>query len=425
MKIAHLISIGNELTGGRTVDTNSAWLARQLASVGVHCTRHVTIADELEPIRDAMLSASHDADFVIVTGGLGPTPDDLTREALAVAMSVPLELHGESLAHIESYFQSRQRTMYPANRQQAMLPQGTRAIPNPHGTAPGIRATLNRAEFFILPGVPYEMKAMFEATVRPEIASSDAGIVEERVLRTFGMSESEVGERIADLMRRDRNPTVGTSAAELIISIRIVAHGSTDGEIKRLIDADELEIRNRLGDVIFGATEDTLATAAVSTLIDRNLTLSTAESCTGGLIAKLVTDVSGSSACFVQGFVTYANDAKTRLLEVPGALIAANGAVSPQVADAMATNCRRISGTDFAIGVTGIAGPTGGTSDKPVGLVYVALATPTETIVRELRLGDNLRRDQVRDRSAKAALNLLRLELHRSRPSQSMRTRAR
>lgn len=422
MKLAHLISIGNELTGGQTVDTNSAWLAKHLSAVGVRCTRHVTIPDELEPIRDAMLSASQDADFVIVTGGLGPTPDDLTREALAAAMSAPLELHADSLAHIDTYFRMRHRTMHSANRQQAMIPRGAQAIPNPHGTAPGIRTKLHRAEIFIMPGVPYEMKAMFEAAVRPAVASSDAGIVEERVLRTFGMSESEVGERIADLMRRDRNPTVGTSAAELIISIRIVAHGQTPGDVRRMIDADAVEIRNRLGDVIFGEADDTLATAAVNTMINRNLTLSTAESCTGGLIAKRVTDVSGSSACFVQGFVTYANEAKTRLLEVPGELIAANGAVSPQVADAMATNCRRISGTDFAIGVTGIAGPTGGTSDKPVGLVHVALATPTTTIVKELHLGDNLRRDQVRDRSAKAALNLLRLELHRAAPSHAMRS---
>lgn len=413
--IAQLISIGNELTGGQTVDTNSPWLAQQLASLGVRCVRHVSIADELEPIRDAIVEASRAADVVLITGGLGPTPDDLTREALAAAMGVPLRLHPPSLIHIEDYFQRRGRTMHAANRQQAMIPEGATAIENPHGTAPGISAKLNRAAVFCMPGVPYEMKEMWQRGVRPDLDTGAGRLVQERILRTFGMSESEVGERIGDLMRRDRNPTVGTSAAELIISIRIVAEADHAEACQGMIDADAMEIRKRLGDVVYGEVNESLASAVGRLLIERRQTISTAESCTGGLIAKRLTDVSGSSGYMLQGFVTYSNESKSRLLGVPAELIATKGAVSRETAEAMAERCRHSSGTDYAIAATGIAGPTGGTPEKPVGLVFVALASAGKTIVKELRLGDNLRREQVRDRTAKAALNLLRLSLIRAR----------
>ncbi|HWL91971.1 MAG TPA: nicotinamide-nucleotide amidohydrolase family protein, partial [Phycisphaerae bacterium] len=212
---------------------------------------------------------------------------------------------------------------------------------------------------------------------------------------------------------RDRNPTVGTSADEMIISIRVVATADTLSAAETMVLADFAEIRGRLGGVVFGEGDATLQSAAASMLIAGKLTISTAESCTGGLVAVRLTDVAGSSAYMMQGFVTYSNASKARLLGVTEKLIEAHGAVSREVAAAMAENCRRVSGTDYAIGVTGIAGPSGGTAEKPVGLVYVALATPSETIVKELRLGENLRRDQIRDRTVKGVLNLLRLELMR------------
>lgn len=410
--IAQLISIGNELTGGQTVDTNSAWLARQLAAVGIRCTKHVTIADELAPITEAIAAASREADLLLISGGLGPTPDDLTREALAAAMGAPLELHEPSLAYIQAYFAARGRIMHDANRQQAMMPRGAEAIVNDQGTAPGVRAKLGRAEIFCMPGVPYEMKAMFEKSVRPALQTGGA-VSMEQLLRTYGMSESEVGERLKDLMRRDRNPTVGTSAAELIISIRIVAEAPSVEQCVAMLKADASDVRERLGVVVYGEAEDTLASRVGRMLIESKRTISTAESCTGGMIGKRLTDLPGSSAYMMQGFVTYSNESKSRLLGVPAELIAAKGAVSAEVAEAMARGCRERSGTDYAIAVTGVAGPTGGTVEKPIGLVYVGLATPGEVIVRELRQGDNLRRDQVRDRAAKAALNLIRLTLLR------------
>jgi nicotinamide-nucleotide amidase len=225
------------------------------------------------------------------------------------------------------------------------------------------------------------------------------------------MAESEVGEKIADLMARGRNPTVGTSATDLIISIRINAHGATADEAARLAEADAATVRQRLGIVVFGEDDDTVQDAVARLLITQRKTVSTAESCTGGLIAKRLTDVSGSSAYFVQSFVTYANEAKQRLLEIPADFIQQHGAVSAPVCEAMAANGRRISGTDYALSATGVAGPTGGTPEKPVGLVFVGLATPATTVVKELRFGENLTRDEIRDRTAKAALNLLRLEM--------------
>ena len=409
---ARIISIGAELTLGQTVDTNAAWLAAQLATLGIDCTQHVTIADELEPIRDAIVTASRESDLVLITGGLGPTADDLTRDAMAAALGCELQFHARSFKQITSYFNQRKRRMHESNRAQAMIPESAEPLPNTCGTAPGITARLNNAVIYCLPGVPFEMKAMFDRDVLPRlVAVGGRKVISQRVLRTFGMSESELGAKLSDLMRRGRNPQVGTSAGDLVISVRIQAHARSAVEANRLLNADAKLVRERLGKVVFGEGDETLAHAVARLLIERGLTISTAESCTGGLLAKRLTDVPGSSAYMVQGFVTYANEAKRDLLDVPMDLIETHGAVSPQVAEAMAANCRRLSATDYALSTTGIAGPTGDTPTKPIGLVYVALATPDETIVKTLHLGETLTRTQVRDRTAKIALNLLRLQL--------------
>lgn len=414
---AHILSIGTELTLGQSLDTNSPWLSQQLAAIGVACARHVTVGDELPDIIAALRQAASEADIVLITGGLGPTADDLTREALAAAMGVELIFRPDCLEKIAAYFQERKRQMHERNRVQAMIPDGATPIENTRGTAPGMRAKLGRAEIFVMPGVPAEMEVMFERDVLPALRAivvsrgGAGGIIVQRTLRTLGMSESELGEKIADLMARGRNPAVGTAAVDLIISIRINAQAGTADEAAALAERDAAEVRKRLGTYVFGDNDDRIETAVARLLIEKKKTVSTAESCTGGLVAKRLTDTSGSSAYFLQGFVTYSNDAKSRLLGVPRELIESHGAVSEPVARAMAEGCRHASGTDYAIGVTGIAGPTGATPDKPIGLVYVALASERETIVRELRLGETLSRWEVRDRSAKAVINLLRLEL--------------
>jgi nicotinamide-nucleotide amidase len=409
---AIIISIGSELTFGQTVDTNSAWLSLRLAEVGVRVIAHVTVSDELEPIRREIARACELADVVLISGGLGPTEDDLTRQALATAMGVELRLRPEFLDEIRDFFTRRNREMPESNRIQAMFPAGSEPIHNTCGTAPGIRASVGKATVFVMPGVPREMKVMYELDVLPHLrAATGQGVMLARTILTFGAGESDVGDKIRDLMQRGRNPAVGTTAQQLIIGIRIHAHGETREAAQSLLDATAADVRARLGTFVFGEDNDTLSSAVVRMLIEQRKTVSTAESCTGGLIAKSLTDVAGSSACFIDGVVTYSNAAKTRLLGVPAEMIARHGAVSRPVAEAMAVNCRRLSGSDYAISVTGIAGPTGGTPDKPVGLVYIGLADPSGCEVTEHRIGDFLTREEIRDRTRKIALNRLRLKL--------------
>lgn len=411
---ARILSIGTELTIGQTVDTNAAWLAQQLAALGIPCPRFATVGDDRAAIGGAIREAAGDADVVLVSGGLGPTLDDLTRFALADVLGTELVLHAASLEHIAEFFRRRRRSMPDANQVQAMIPRGAEAIENTCGTAPGMRARVMKADVYLMPGVPVEMRTMFDRDIRPRLASASGGaVILQHTLHTFGMPESLLGEAIADLMRADRNPHVGTSAADLVISVRINARGASGAEAARLLNADVAEIRRRLGDVVFGEQGETLAGAVATRLTTGGQTIATAESCTGGLIAKRLTDIPGSSSYFVQGLVTYANEAKHRLLGIPMELIERHGAVSAEVAEAMAASCRRLAGTDYALSATGIAGPTGATPTKPVGLVYLGLADATGVTTKELQVGDTLPRSAIRDRTAKIALNWVRLAVIR------------
>ncbi len=306
--------------------------------------------------------------------------------------------------------------MPDANRVQALVPVGAQPITNTCGTAPGIRAEFGQATIYAVPGVPREMEEMFRRSIQPEITAKAAGrSVQARKLLCFGAGESDIASRIADLMQRGRNPLVGTTPHEMIIGIRIVATGQSPREAKDLLDEDTAEIRRRLGDLVYGEDEQTLADTVGRMLIDRRLTVATAESCTGGLLAKSLTDLSGSSAYFLRGYVTYSNQSKTELLGVPAAMIGQFGAVSEEVARAMAMGCKARAGVHYAISITGIAGPTGGTAEKPVGLVYIALSGPEGTEVHRLSFGEHLQRWQIRDRAAKVALNLLRLAMLKHR----------
>jgi nicotinamide-nucleotide amidase len=421
MKQAWIISVGAELTLGRKADTNAPWLARELAAPGVVPQRCVTVGDELAALRDVLIQAGAAADFVLVTGGLGPTEDDLTRAALAAAMGSPLELHKPSLERIRAFFTSRGREMHDRNRVQAMLPRGAEAIDNPRGTAPGIAAPLGRAVVFVTPGVPFEMRAMFERDVAPRLrAATGGGVIVSGVLNCFGLGESDLGARIADMMQRDRNPQVGTNAHLGVISVRVDAAGESEAQARERLDADLAEVRRRLGTVVFGEDDRTLAGATGSLLGERGQTLCVAESCTGGLIAKFMTDVPGSSDYFSGGAVTYSNELKTRVLGVDAALIDEHGAVSEAVAGAMAGGALAAFGCDWAIAVTGIAGPSGGSADKPIGLVHAALAGPCSDeaapaapsiIHRRWLFGGEAPREVIRERAALAAIDLLRRRL--------------
>jgi nicotinamide-nucleotide amidase len=409
---AIVISVGTELTLGQTVDTNAAWLSQQLAEIGMHVIEHTTIADEMHSIRRGIEHACDRADTVLISGGLGPTEDDLTRQALAAAMGVELQLHQDCAERVRTFFTRRNRRMPDSNLVQAMFPAGSTPLENTCGTAPGIRATCGKASVFVMPGVPREMRTMYERDVKPALAgSAGAGVLLTRTIRCYGAGESDMGDKIRDLMQAGCNPAVGITAQHAIIGIRINARAETREQARLMLDETADEVRRRLGTLVFGQDDDTLELAVGRLLAEQSKTVSTAESCTGGLIAESLTDVPGSSAYFIDGVVTYANEAKIRLLGVPAELITQHGAVSREVADAMATRCRQLSGSDFALSVTGIAGPAGGSADKPVGLVYIGLADAEGCRVSEHRLGDYLTRHEIRDRTRKAALNRLRLRL--------------
>ncbi len=405
---AIIIGVGDELTSGQTVDTNSAYLSRRLAEQGIVTLEHRVVSDQQTAIANVIRDAAARADFVLVTGGLGPTEDDLTRQALADVMNAPLCLDPQCLADIEAFFRRINRPMAPSNRIQAMIPQGALAMRNEAGTAPGIKARLGQAHVFIVPGVPAEMKWMYDHCIVGDLPSA-AGVVLHRIVHTFGRGESDLGSMIADLMKRDADPTVGTTVANGIVSIRIVSAGQTQAGAKQKSDAVVAIIKDRLGNLVLGEGDDTMASVTGQLLRAGKQTLATAESCTGGLVGQLLTANSGSSDYYLGGVVTYSNQLKQNLLGVPEELLVAHGAVSEPVASAMAEGCLRAIGSTWAISVTGIAGPTGATADKPVGLVFTALAGPQGTQVQRHVFPGS--REMVRLRAALAAMNALRLAL--------------
>lgn len=410
MNTAWIISSGSELTLGQSIDTNSAWLAGELAARGIRPARHVTVGDDRTDLRDALLSAADQADLILLTGGLGPTDDDLTRFVLAEIAGVELSPDAASLKRIEAFFASRNRVMPERNRVQALIPRGAEALPNACGTAPGIFIRLRGKPCYALPGVPFEMKAMFAACVAPRLTGGGRVILS-RKINTFGRGESEIGEAIRDLMARGRNPEVGTTAQLGEIGVRINAAAESREQALRLLDADEAEIRRRLGAAVYGRDDETLAAAVGRLLTTRRSTLATAESCTGGLVGQLLTATPGSSSYYRGGVVAYANDIKEHVLGVQRELLDSFGAVSQPVAEAMAAGARRRLAAEFALAVTGVAGPSGGSPEKPVGLVFIGLAGPAGVLATECRFGEDSTRDVIRQRAARTALNLLRIAL--------------
>lgn len=409
---AWLISFGTELTLGQTVDTNASWLAQQLAALGVRVERFSVVADDIDAIRTLLRDAVRNASLIICTGGLGPTEDDLTRQTLAEVANVPLSLDAASLEQIRAFFTRRGRVMPERNSVQAMFPAGATPIENTCGSAPGIRFEIGAATIFAMPGVPFEMKAMFARDVAPALQMrADSTVIRSRLLNTIGLGESDIGERIHDLMTRGRNPDVGTTAANGVVGIRINATASSDEAATRLLDETEAEIRSRLGKIVFGRDRETIAEVVGRLLSERGETLSVAESCTGGWLGKRLTDTPGSSCYFVGGVIAYANELKTGLLGVSSETLSRSGAVSEAVAAEMAVNCCNRTNSTYAISATGIAGPSGGSKEKPVGLVWIGLATPTGVSSHEFRFGADAPRELIRLRSVNHALNLLRLRL--------------
>ena len=405
-----ILSIGEEVLLGRIADTNAAWLAQRLTDLGCAVTRHTTVGDSERDMLDALRCAVGRADALLITGGLGPTLDDMTRGALAQFAGVELVADPHAREHLEGFFRRLGRPMTDNNLRQTYLPAGSELIPNPRGTAVGVRLVHEGVEIFALPGVPIEMKMMFDQSVGPALGERASSAIVARHLRIFGLGESAVGKKLDALMRRGANPEVGTQVDGGVIGVRALARADTREEAERMAAEAAGEIVRLVGkEYVFGEDEDRLEDAVARELERTGLTLAVAESCTGGALASGITNAPGVSRFFLEGAVTYSNQSKTARLGVPEALIREKGAVSAEVAESMAAGMCERSGADLALGLTGIAGPGGATATKPVGLVYIALAHAAGVETREFRLIG--RREEIKDRAAKNALNMARLHL--------------
>jgi nicotinamide-nucleotide amidase len=399
-----ILTIGSELLRGDGLDTNSQWLSRRVERLGLQVHRHASCPDVLEQIVDELAFSARGAEVLIVTGGLGPTRDDLTRAAVARWAGVELELHEPSLRHIEALFRRFGRDMPDSNRVQAELPQGARALTNEVGTATCFALEQDGCLVYALPGVPREVRWLWDAYLRPELgARAQRPQLAERTFRTVGISESALGEALAPVEARAG------------VEVRYAAEESKGTIRVTLLTADEAaaqdawqEARALVGDHVAALGNDELPVALVALLRAAGLKAATAESCTGGRVAAAITGVPGSSWVFEEGFVTYSNGAKTARLGVPEETLADHGAVSREVAEAMARGVRERTGADLGVGVTGIAGPGGGSDAKPVGLVHFAVAGPGPDDLRHKQRRFPGTRDLVQTRATAAALDLLR-----------------
>jgi nicotinamide-nucleotide amidase len=408
---AEIVAIGTEMLLGDLVDTNTAWLSARLATLGVGVYRHTTVGDNKERIVDALREAASRADLVITTGGLGPTSDDLTNECLGVVTGRRMVEYPEAREHVDEMFRKFGRKPTANNYKQALFPEGTELIPNPLGTAMGALLESDGTLFATLPGVPPEMKRMFEDTLEPLIQDRTEGSIVSRTLWFAGIGESALAEQVQDFLDATE-PTVAPLAGQGKVRLRITTRAATQEEAEEKIAPVEKEILARLGEYYFGEDEETLESAVGRLLKERGDTLALAESCTGGLLAKRLTDIAGSSAYFEEGLVTYSNESKERLLGVPKGMLLEHGAVSEPVARKMAEGARKLAGTDYGLSVTGIAGPDGGTKEKPVGLVFVGLSDAEGTFAERVDLSAWARsREAIRERSANRALDLLRLRI--------------
>ncbi len=410
---AEVLCVGSELLLGNITNGNARWIAEQLAALGVPHQRQMVVGDNRERLMAEVRRAAGRCRVLITTGGLGPTPDDLTTEAIAAAFETPLVEHPEIWAEIQARLSARGRICSPSNRRQAFLPEGAAVLPNPTGTAPGmIWSPVPGFTVLTFPGVPSEMKAMWQQTAAPWLRQSGlaAGVFASRMLRFWGVSESALAEEMADLLEQ-ANPTVAPYAGAGEVKLRITARAEHQADAEALLLPVEREIRRRTGQSCFGVDEQSLAEVVLQQLRLRGQTVAVAESCTGGGLGAALAAVPGASDVFLGGVIAYANGVKQGLLGVPAELLQAHGAVSDPVAQAMAEGARRATGADWGLAITGVAGPGGGSDEKPVGLVHLAIAGPDGCSSEGVRFGTSRGRTWIQTLSAGEALNRLRLQL--------------
>ncbi len=405
---AELLAVGTELLLGNILNSDARDLSRLLADMGINVHYHSVVGDNPGRLKAAVELAKSRADILITTGGLGPTCDDLTKQVLSEAFGKKLVFHPECADAIRAYFARSGRVMTDNNLQQAYLPEGCTILDNNWGTAPGCAFRSGDTYVVMLPGPPRECIPMFREKAAPWLARLSDGVIRSRTLRVFGSGESEVETLLRDRMNALTNPTLAPYAKEGEVELRITAKAETADKAAALIAPVEEEVRALLGSLVYGADVTSLEQVVLGQLKEKGLTLGTAESCTGGLIAKRMTDLPGASAAFRGGVVSYVNDVKRDVLGVPQALLDERGAVCAEVAEAMARGARRVLGCDLAVSATGVAGPDSDERGNPVGLVYVALAAPEGCWVRKLNLaGPGDRRDRARTMAASHCFDMV------------------
>lgn len=407
--IAEIVSVGTELLMGQIVNTDAQFIASHLAPLGYRALYQVTVGDNPARLAGVVQSALARADVVLFTGGLGPTDDDLTKETVAQALGLEVAVVPEEEARLRAYFASRGKEMTPNNLKQARFPTGSIILPNPNGTAPGCIMEADGKAAILMPGPPRELYPMFHDHVLPYLEKRSGVRLHSRELRIFGMGESELTYRLRDLIAAQANPTIAPYVKTSEVTLRVTAQCQDDAEGERLVAPVIDAILARLGSIVYSTNGESLPALCVRLLLRQGATLAVAESCTGGMLASSIVDIPGCSACFLEGAVTYANGAKVRRLGVSEGTLATDGAVSLACAQQMAEGLRAATGATYALATTGIAGPDGGTPEKPVGLVYVALAGPGRTEVRKLCLSGD--RTRIRTAATLHALDLLRRSL--------------
>lgn len=401
-----IISVGTELLTGAILNTNSRFLAEKLSSLGFSVHRQTAVGDNAERLKKAFSQALEDNDLVIVTGGLGPTQDDLTKETAAAYFGRELILVPELETHLRDWFKRRGLQMTPNNLRQAYIPEGARILHNSDGSAPGVLLEENGKIVILLPGPPHEMRTVFNEQVLPVLDQYCSACVTSRYYGLTGIGESKVEDTLMDLIDAQSNPTLATYAKPDEVLLRVTASGTDIPENEKLLDEKEAVILERLGGAVFTHSKQSLSETIAGFLIKNDCTIAAAESCTGGLISSELTQVAGISTCFMLGVVSYSNQAKKNVLGVQDETLERYGAVSAQTCTEMCEGVRRLAGTDIGVATTGIAGPGGGSVEKPVGLVYTGVATKNGTVIRENHFTGS--RTHIQKRAANAVYQMIR-----------------
>lgn len=406
---AEIISVGTELLLGEILNTDARFLAAELSELGINVFYQTVVGDNRGRLIDAVRTAAERSDIIIVSGGLGPTQDDITKEVVCEYFNKELVLHEESLKRMEEYLKRKGLNTVKCNRKQAMLPKGCIVLPNNCGTAPGCIIEENGKTAIMLPGPPHELEAMYTESVKPYLIKKSEDIIYSENLKIFGMGESKVSELLNKYISDYTNPTVAPYAETPGVRLRITAKCKSEDDGKQMVGEVKKEIEDILGDVIYSDKGETLPEAVVHMLTEKGLKISSAESCTGGLFAKLITDIPGSSAVLDESYVTYANEAKTKILGVRSQTLEKYGAVSEQTAREMADGLYSVTKSSICAVFTGIAGPGGGTAEKPVGLVYTGVCINGKTDVYKLQLSGS--RDKIRYQACLEVFDLIRKKI--------------